>query len=439
MSRVLQQEDGIELGSEIEQEIARPRAFRGRALLWGMAILTIFFAAQFLQLFPSLEGFQVAKIAALVVVILFITTPDQIADRARLRTTPQLKLMLGMLALALISVPFSVWPSGSLRFIGEAYLKNVVFVYLLAQTARSYANSRVIAGALITGSALLVIAMLSGFGPQVTYKADPTRISVGGSYDPNDMALLFVVSIPFAVFMLKDAKPRTRIFLIGAIALMMIGMVKTGSRGGFLGLIAIGILILIRSSAQFRRYSIAAVVIGVLLFAFAAPRAYWERIDTMINYQEDYNVTEKVGRLVVWETGLKMVAARPLTGVGISGFQTAYAKFSNSRIEISPHNTFLQVAAELGLPGFLLFVGIIFVSIRGAQRIRKRALRRHEADIIWLASAVEVSFIGFAVSAFFLTHAYTAIFCFLVGISAALIAKQQPKLEAEAPLEIEYA
>ena len=441
MMEARQQTAELELGGDIERDQASRRPARDRALLWGMALLTVFFAAQFLQLFPELEGLQIAKFAAAAVAVLFITSPEQIAGRAKIRATPQLKLILGMLAIALATIPFSVWPSGSLHFIAEVYLKNVVFVYLLAQTARSARNARVIAGALITGSAMLVIAMLVGFGPQVSYKGDTSRASVGGSYDPNDMALLFVISIPFAVFMLKDSKPKGRVLLIAAIALMMVGMVKTGSRGGFVGLIVIGVLILIRSSAQFRRYSLIAVATGILLLAFAAPQAYWDRINTMINYEEDYNVTENVGRVVVWRTGLKMVAAHPITGVGISGFQTAYAKFSNSKVEISPHNSFLQVAAELGVIGFLLFTAIVFVSIRGARRIRKRALQgKEDADLIWLASAVEVSFMGFVVSAFFLTHAYTAIFCFLAGISAALLARRRtPEKASSASEEIEYA
>ena len=441
MTGTCQQAAEMDLGGDIEAHEASRKPARDRALLWGMAVLTVFFAAQILQLFPSLEGFQIAKIAAAAVAILFITSPEQIAGRARIRATPQLKLILGMLALALITIPFSVWPSGSLQFIAEVYLKNVVFVYLLAQTARSPRNARVISGALVAGSAILVIAMLIGFGPQVTYKADPSRTSIGGSYDPNDMALLFIVSIPFAVFMLKDARPRNRALLIAAIALMMIGMVKTGSRGGFVGLIVIAGLILIRSSAQFRRYSVAAIAAGILLFALAAPPTYWERINTIVNYEDDYNIKENVGRLVVWRTGLKMVAAHPLTGVGISGFQTAYRTFSNSKVEISPHNSFLQVAAELGVFGFLLFTAIIFVSIHGARRIRKLARQgKEDAELIWMASAVEVGFIGFVVSAFFLTHAYTAIFCFLAGISAALLARRRtPERENSAAQEIEYA
>jgi hypothetical protein len=58
----------------------------------------------------------------------------------------------------------------------------------------------------------------------------------------------------------------------------------------------------------------------------------------------------------------------------------------------------------------------------------------------WLASAIEISLMGFMVSAFFLSHAYTAMICFLVGMASALTSRCElamgRRVEAE---EIEYA
>jgi O-antigen ligase len=109
---------------------------------------------------------------------------------------------------------------------------------------------------------------------------------------------------------------------------------------------------------------------------------------------------------------------------------------------MSPHNSIIQITAELGIGGLTLFALIAWRSLASARRIRRRAREDLAPEkMIWLASAVEISFIGFLVSAFFLTHAYSAIFCFLAGMSAALFARyegdQQQRLDAEG--EIEYA
>jgi O-antigen ligase len=254
--------------------------------------------------------------------------------------------------------------------------------------------------------------------------------------------LLFVVTIPFAFFMLKASTKFQRLWLLAAIALMIVGIIKSGSRGGFLGLLIISVLLLIRSSKQARKYALMAILGGAILFVAAAPTAYWARISTIFSLEKDYNMHQQTGRMKVWENGLKMVAAHPLMGVGISGFNVAHADFSGTNINISPHNSFLQIAAELGLPGFLLFVAIIFTSIFAARRVRRLSKGGLvPQELWWLSAAIEVSFIGFIISASFLTHAYSPILCFLTGISASLVARYQASRIApeDDEAEIEYA
>jgi O-antigen ligase len=408
----------------------------------GVALLTLFFVTQLLQLLPFLQGIQVAKIAVGFVVVVFVFSPHLLANRLRLREIPQFKYILCILGFALVTTPLSVWPGGSLSFILEGYAKNIVFVYFLAQGARSERSTRLIIGALIAGCALIVISILTGLGPEISLDAREERINVAGTYDVNDLALLFVVTLPFAYFMLKESSKLQRLLLLAAIALMIVGIIKSASRGGFLGLIVISLFLLIRSSQQARKYALIAILGGAIMFAVAAPSAYWTRIGTIFSLENDYNMNLQTGRMKVWQNGLKMIATYPLTGVGISCFNIAHADFSGTKINISPHNSFVQIAAELGLPGFLLFLLIIFTSMLAARRVRRLSREgRMPQELWWLAAAIEISFIGFMVSASLLTHAYSPIFCFLTGISASLVARYQAmeRAQEEGEAEIEYA
>ncbi|HLG14435.1 MAG TPA: O-antigen ligase family protein [Blastocatellia bacterium] len=441
MSGTLEQTAEMELDGDLETPVPTTRPERVSALVGGVALLTVFFVTQFLGLIPALAGFQIAKLSVLAVAIMFIASRERLTSRVRILSVPQVRYIIGILILAFATVPFAVWPSESLRFLLEVFLKNVIFVYFLVQAVRSDRDSRVIAGALIAGCCALVIAMLTGVGPLVTYKEEP-RVSVGDSYDPNDMALLFVTAIPFAFFMLKSSRPLTRLFLLGSILLMLVGIVKGGSRGGFVGLLVIGAMIMLRGSRHARKYTLITVVVGAAIFAFVAPPSYWDRIGTIWNYEKDYNLKAEGGRLQIWRTGLGMIAARPLTGVGIAGFPTAHVQFSESKLEVSPHNTLVQITAELGVGGLILISLIILANFRTVRQVRRRAREDlRYAGMMWLASAVEVSFIGFLVSAFFLTHAYSAIFCFQVGIAAVLFVRYRSMAAAEVRQEgeVEYA
>lgn len=442
MSSAWEQATAAELDGDIEQAVPErdererdePESDERRfpALVLGVCALTLFFVTQILQVFPALElgRLQLVKITTVGVALLFLASRQAITSRVRIAAAPQLKCLIALLAFAALTVPFAVWSEQSFRYIVEVYAKNVIFVYLLVQGVRSDSASRMVGGALILGCSTIVLAMLTGFGPLVEERGGTVRLSVGNTYDSNDLALLIVITLPFAFFMLKASRPVARALLILSIALMLVGLVKTGSRGGFLGLIIIMLFMLLRGSRQARKYALVAIAASVILFAAAAPSAYWERIKTIYNYENDYNMKEKGGRLMIWQTGLQMIAQRPITGVGIACFSIAHVRLAGQKLEMAPHNSFIQVAAELGIVGLFLFTAIIFISLRAARRIRRRA-REGLADtnLLWLASAVEISFIGFIVSGSLLSHAYSAIFCFLAGMAAALIAQHNATQE----------
>ncbi|HVF91185.1 MAG TPA: O-antigen ligase family protein [Blastocatellia bacterium] len=432
-----------EMDEGIELEGRSARGPRPSLLVIGVSILTLIFVTQILQLFPLIKNLSIAKFTVLLAALSFLSSRDQIVSRVRVMQVPQLKWMLMMLALAVATLPFSFWPSDSLSYILNIYSRNIVCLYLIAQAVRDDRSARAIGGALVFGCAAIVGAMLLNFGPLVTYEFEPGRISIGGSYDPNDLALLFIVALPYAFFMLKGSRPLVQVMLVSSIGLMLVGIVKTGSRGGFIGLLVVGGLILMRGSRRMRKYTLLAAVTGIVLFAVVAPASYWSRIGTIYNYEQDYNYTmkEKNSRFGIWSTGLRIFAAHPLTGVGISCFGVAHMKYSDTGMDISPHNSFIQVATELGVIGLALFATIIFVSIRTARRVRRRLTGDGEDDeLFWFASAVEISFIGFVVSGFFLTHAYSPIFCFVTGMSAALYARDRMiRAQDDGREEIEYA
>jgi O-antigen ligase len=446
MNSVYESAVDFDLGDELKappegESLTKPKE-KLPVFVAGVALLTLFFATQLLQLVPALQIIPAAKLVVGVVVLIFVFSPHLLANRLRLKDIPQFRYILCLLAFALLTVPLSVWPRDSVSFIIEGYAKNIVFVYLLVQGLRNDRSARTICGALILGCALIVVALLTGFGPEVSLNAREERINVSGTYDVNDLALLFIITIPFAFFMLKESTKLQRLLLLIAIALMVFGIIKSASRGGFVGLVVISLFLLIRSSKQARKYALAALAGGAILFAVAAPASYWTRITTIFSLEKDYNFTDPQGRQQVWENGLKMILAHPLTGVGINCFPIAHAEVSGTKINISPHNSFLQVGAELGLPGLSLFLLIILTSLVAARRVRRlTGERRLGEEYWWLASAIEVSFIGFIVSASFLTHAYSPIFCFLTGLSASLVARYQTaeSRPEEAAAEIQYA
>jgi O-antigen ligase len=158
---------------------------------------------------------------------------------------------------------------------------------------------------------------------------------------------------------------------------------------------------------------------GIFIF-YARATSFWERMSTIMTYEQDYNVTSYGGRIEVWKRGLKMIIKNPLLGVGINGFVTAEG-LSHNDIGgkwSTAHNSFIQIGAELGIIGLFLFCYVIWSSLRGVNRIIKDISQKDEdKQSLFTLIALRCSWIGYIIGGFFLSAAYSPIFYFLAGVS----------------------
>lgn len=110
------------------------------------------------------------------------------------------------------------------------------------------------------------------------------------------------------------------------------------------------------------------------------------------------------GRTMIWAATTRMIADHPLTGVGAGNFtirlQEYYGAgdldFTNLSSDnwIEPHNDFLWIAAEKGIPGLLVFVALLGLAAWSLVRVIRES--RARADV-WLAIAAAAGLAGYAV------------------------------------------
>jgi len=87
-----------------------------------------------------------------------------------------------------------------------------------------------------------------------------------------------------------------------------------------------------------------------------------------------------------------MVYERPLIGVGLGGFETAYAKYKLTGLNPSyPYNYFLQLAAEMGVIGLGAFLWFLFIVGKHIKFLSKRS-KLSSFEIGVLGSLVAVLF-----------------------------------------------
>jgi O-antigen ligase len=330
--------------------------------------------------------------------------------------------LLALLAWSALSVPFALHRGLASTQVTDVFVRTVLLYAVMVASVRSLRDVERLslvhlAGVTVYSAYTLLFTQISAATSRVEH--------IVGNYDPNDYATFAVTGIPFALYFLER---RHSLWVRGTaavgIALMAAGVVLSGSRGGFLALVATGAYIVFRYEAIRLRVRIASLIVAVLAMVGIASDAYWERIGTIFAVQDDYNVTADVGRTKIWERGFAYALEYPVTGVGAGNFPYAEATISplvdrrSGQVGrfLAPHNTFVQVMAELGVPGFLAFLALLWTSYRG---IGPAARRLGRADAVSLAHALRAAMVGLIVGITFLSHAYTAMLYAIVALSVA--------------------
>jgi len=213
--------------------------------------------------------------------------------------------------------------------------------------------------------------------------------SIRGGFHPNGIAgtLIFVIpvyAVQLATALQANSRRRTRhaalitclTFL--ALASAVITLLLTQSRGAFLGL-AIASVALFFAWRQRWVLSLASLV-GLLLLASMLLVRFPTLLGTFDTVQSERKVLSSYEfRLTVWRLALQVLQAFPLSGVGIGTFDTvartlfpylypASFLYNPSATITHAHNELLQVAIDLGIPGFVAYVALLGAFARTAWR-----------------------------------------------------------------------
>ena len=392
-----------------------------------MAAVILVYVGRVHEAIPGVGAIPIGNVVTLAIIGLIVLGGYYKRVTLLWRTRP-FRFAVILLGLGALSIPFALWPGGAVGAWTGA-LKTwllCAIIPLVVVTSRQLTwigRYFVIAGLiLVTGYLLEAFAGMSGFTQSQ---------SLG--FDRNDVALLAAMAVPFALAWGK-AGGRYRALGYATTALLVAGVVATGSRGGFLALAAVGIAFLLRSRMLSWPKKSALVALAVVLASTAGSTEYWDRIESIFtNPTEDYNFQAREGRIEIWKRGLSYAVDHPATGVGFGNFPVAEGStLENLGYGVkwsTAHNAYVLVLAELGLPGLLVFLAIIGSIVKivrhcGTRKLSRRAragpVGAELSEIAILSDATALSLVGYAVGAVFLSAAYNVAFVFLVAIAASI-------------------
>jgi O-antigen ligase len=308
------------------------------------------------------------------------------------------------------SVAWDYWTS--------AYWKIAAMTLLIAWIPQSPAHFGLLSRTLVIGGLAVAAVAISnkylGVGLVEQTRVTIAKDIAGNLGDPNELALVLLIPLSFSLALVayrSGALDRA----LGAIAAVtiLVAIVFTQSRGGFLATLAVlGVFGLrLRSRVLF---GVVAAVVAVFLYE---AMAISERVAEYGSISRDESV---LGRLNAWKGALAMALDKPLTGVGLRNFVDSLPNYQPG-LRLAPHSTWLGVLGEVGIPGFIVFVVLVVAAVRTALRSRRALHLRQGAERMKsFSTALVAAFAGFCIAGSFLTHGFTWPLYFLIGLTVAL-------------------
>jgi len=369
------------------------------------------------QLFGVLESLHLAMLASVLAIVLYIV--DSSAERrTALLKGPTATLCMLLLFWSVLSIPSAIVAGTSFDLVFDNFLKTLLMSFIVAASVRSVGDIERLARVYFGCAVLYTLIVMSRFD-----LGDGSNWRLGHLYyyDANDFATFVVTAVPLGVYFLHTAtRAWTRLWAAAGLIVLSAGFVWSGSRGGFIALAAVVVYIVARYKAIPFRWRVTATAIVAAVVLGTASDHYWQQMET-ITSDDDYNHTSETGRLQIWSRGIGYMAANPLLGVGPGNFPAAegtlsrYAERQQYGIGVrwnAAHNSFVQIGAELGVPGLTLFVAVIASAFM--------ALRRIPQEQAPITPALTASLLGFAVGAFFLSLAYSEMLYTLIAFAVGL-------------------
>ncbi len=204
---------------------------------------------------------------------------------------------------------------------------------------------------------------------------------------PNVLAGSLIAFIPLILCMTILAIKKGSVVERRVYPLLLIcttgSLLLTQSRSALLALVIAAIITLILLSPWFWT---------VPLIGLAAATAWMLRSGFAVVMRQMANFTSLAGldlRLKIWQRDIFILQDFPLTGAGIGNFPAAFRMFypmsldQNQTAMPHAHNMFLQVGADLGIPGLIIWLGVAMAAIIAAWEIYRRGKKWQNA---WLSA-----------------------------------------------------
>ena len=326
------------------------------------------------------------------------------AGRMDLRATPFDTLIALLVALSALSILAS--PDRGLSFYNYYHLmgRYLVLYYLVVNNVQSMEQLKRLVITVLVSSGLVVAygfyqyihgVDISAFEWVDGEQFPDLKMRVFSTlHNPNLLASFLVVMMAIAGGLgLHTNRFRDKAVYFGLVLALGTCLVLTYSRGAWLSVLAVISLYGFLYNKRLL-WLLILLPIGIM----AGHEVVMERLMSIANPTD----TSATLRIALWESTLAMIAHNPFLGIGWGAYSMVYPEYDFFVLDAGTkifhaHNMYLHIAAEIGIPGLLAFLGLICGHAVVAFRLAASARNRWTGGLMM---GVLAALLGIAVSGF---------------------------------------
>lgn len=269
------------------------------------------------------------------------------------------------------------------------YLSYILFFYLVLNNVKSPRHYKLFIHIFIIAGTVMglygIFQYLAGFGELEKYIAAQSLGAIVPSriftifVSPNHLAGFLIMIIPLAFVLVSlTQKSWKRILLLVALVIMLDCVFLTYSRGGWISLGLVFLVLIIgylykKKPLVLANLLVIAVLVISTTFVMVRVESMTAKSDSSYSALEVSGaVTSAQGRFLLWRGTSQIIKAHPLMGIGVGAFASAYPFYQYGGLYSKhAHSAYLEIFAEMGIFGFILILIVFFLIFRKGLKLVK--------------------------------------------------------------------
>ena len=376
-------------------------------------------------LYGFMAGVPFNKVVALVTIALFFVS----RERKQPYLDATLLLLLLLAASATMSWATGLAPGDDSTDLYEKLIKEIVLAFMISavMTTRHRLNLLVLTVVVSLGFLAVkegLISILTAGGHKII-----GSLSIG---DNNSLATALLMIVPLTWYLARQSAVRAvRVALLCVLGLSVVTVIMTFSRGGFVGLLLLGLFMVAKSGSRVRTFLLVAAV-GGLIYSLA-PATWFERLDTIKDASNDSSFT---GRVVAWKISWLLAMDHPLFGGGPHAVQ--HAEVWSAYLPGLPaldwiptppagptpraaHSIYFEILGDLGFVGLSLFLALVLGAMWQCRQVVR--LARGRPELRWaaeLAGMAQISMVLYMTTGAALSMGYFELLYIMLALVSRL-------------------